>query len=340
MFGPHRFRVALLVSILLGMVGCSTFRAGIEYHQALQAFKNHDYGIAENHLDSALRKNPGDERATSLLGWVRFKQGRTEEAGKLFIEAYQHNPENIAAMEGLGWIYYLYGQDEKAEKEFKKLITFAEKHLQHPSWIDYPVNDQKFIESIYSEANYALGLIAKRLGRWGEAHTYLKKALSQPNQFIDREIIANELAETLFQLGEYKAAVIFYKEFLSKDPQDPPLLNRTAWCLYLIGNIEEAKSLYLRSKELSSLAAAYYQKFLGSQSVTQRIYAKRMAEPYYGLALIYAKEKRLDAALEELASALKISPFFHHPKEIALLLDQYPQWQETLRQRSLGRPLP
>jgi tetratricopeptide (TPR) repeat protein len=324
----------------LGIAGCATLRAGIEYDQALRAFKDHRYEIAEDHLQSALRKNPEDERATSLLGWVRFKQGRTEEAGKLFAEAYQRNPENIGTMEGLGWTYYLYGQDENAEKEFKKLITYTEKHFENPNWPYYEPNDWETIRSIHSEANYALGLIAKRRGMWGRARIYFENALSQPNQFIDREIIAKEFTDTLFQLGEYKTAAIFYKEYLSKNPKDLSLLNRTAWCLYQTGNIEEAKSLYLRSKELSLLAAEYYQESLGSQSVTQRIYAKRMAEPYYGLALIYVKEKRLDAALEELASALKISPFFHHPKEIALLLGQYPQWQETLRRRSLGRPLP
>jgi tetratricopeptide (TPR) repeat protein len=340
MFGGCGFRGALLFSILLGMLGCTTLRAGMEYDQALREFKDYHYGIAEGYLHSALKKNPGDERATSLLGWVRFKQGNIREARKLFAEAYQRNPENLATIEGLGWVQYLYGQDEDSEKEFRKLTTYAERHFQNPNWIDYPAEARQFIESIYSEASYALGLIAKRRGMWEEARSRFEDALSRPGRFIDREIIAKELADSLFQVGEYKAALTFYKEFLSENPQDLSLLNRTAWCLYQIGNIEEAKSLYLESKELSSLATEYYQESLGSQSVTRRIYAKRMAEPYYGLALIYVKEKQLDAALEELASGLKISPFFHHPKEIALLLDQYPEWRERLRLRSLGRPFP
>ena len=339
MIDRPRFKIFLAFSILFGMIGCAMLRAGIEYDQALQAFKDSHYEIAENHLRSALKKNPGDERATSLLGWVRLKQGRNEEAGKLFTEAYQRNPENIATIEGLGWIYYLYGQDENAEKEFKKLIHYAEKHFGNSDWPYYESNDQEIIQSIHSEANYALGLIAKRRGVWKGARTYFEEALKRPNRFIDRETIAGELAYTLFELEDYQVAAMFYKEFLSKNPIDLFLLNRTAWCLYQTGDIEGAKSLYIRSKELSSLATEYYQESLGSQSVTQRIYAKRMAEPYYGLALIYAKEKRLDAALEELISALKISPFFHHPKEITLLLDQHPKWQETLRTRSLGRPL-
>jgi tetratricopeptide (TPR) repeat protein len=338
--GKRAFRVALLVSSLLGIPGCATLRAGLEYGQAVRAFQDHRYEVAEDHLHSALGKNPGDERVTSLLGWVHFKQGRIEEAGRLFTEAYERNPENPGTIEGLGWVQYLYGQDEDAEKKFKKLVDYAEKHLQHPHWLYYTVNDQVFIQSIYSEANYVLGLIAKRRGMVGGARTYFEEALSQPNQFVDHDIIAGELADTLFQLGEYEAAATFYKGFLSKNPKNLTLLNRYAWCRYQAGNIEEAKRLYLRSKELSSLAEEYYQESLSSQSITQRIYAKRMAEPHYGLALIYVKEKQLDAALEELASGLKISPFFHHPKEIALLLERYPEWGERLRLRSLGRSLP
>jgi len=340
MVGRRGVRVTLLVSTLFGMLGCATLNAGIDYDQALRAFKNQHYDIAENHLDTALRKNPGDERAASLLGWVRFKQGRIEEAKPLFTEAYQRNPDNMATVEGLGWIYYLDGQDEKAEKAFKKLIQFTENHLENPSWPYYEPKDREVIQSMHSEANYALGLIAKRRRMWKAARDFFEQALNQFNQFISRDTIAKDLADTLFHLEEYKVAAILYKEFLSENPKDLSLLNRYAWCLYQIGNIEEAKSLYLRSKELSLLAGEYYQKPLGNQSVTQRIYAKRMAEPYYGLALIYAREKRFIAAQGELATALKISPFFHHSEEIVLLLDQYPEWREKLRLRSLGRPLP
>jgi tetratricopeptide (TPR) repeat protein len=322
------------------MFGCATVRGGIDYDQALRAFKNHHYDIAETHLDTALRKNPGEERAASLLGWVRFKQGRIEEARQLFTQAYQRNPDNMATVEGLGWIYYLDGEDEKAEKAFKKLIQFTEDHLGNPSWPYYELNDREFIQSMHSEANYALGLIAKRRGMWKSARTFFERALNQFNQFISHDIIAKELADTLFHLEEYKAAAIFYKQFLSENPNDLSLLNRYAWCLYQIGNLAEAKSLYLRSKELSLLFGEYYQKPLGNQSVTQRIYAKRIAEPYYGLALIYAKEKRFIAAQGELATALKISPFFHHSEEIVLLLDQHPEWREKLQFRSQGRPLP
>ena len=340
--GISRVKSALVVSVLFlaGVLGCTTFRGTVEYNRALQAYADYQYGMAESLLGSTLRQNPKDERAISLLGWVQFKQGRVEEAGKLFAEADRINPENIMTVEGLGWVHYSFGQDEEAEKSFNKLIEFAEKHFVNPDWQYYERNDREIIQSIYSEGSFGLGLIAKRRGMQEEARDHLEKALAQPNRFINHDTIANELADILFQAGDCKAASIFYKDSISRNPLNPFPLSRYAWCLYQSGNHEEARVIFLKAKDLSSMAGAFDQDFFSSRSVTQRLHAKRIAEPYYGLALIYAKEKQLDAAQEELAAALKISPYFHHPHEVSLLLTQHPEWQEGLRLKSLGRSLP
>jgi hypothetical protein len=51
---------------------------------------------------------------------------------------------------------------------------------------------------------------------------------------------------------------------------------------------------------------------------------------WHGLALVYAKERKIEAAREKLAMALKISPFFRHPDEIVSLLKEHPDSQELL----------
>ena len=116
MSGSFRWRGALVASIffLLGVLSCTTLRGTVEYHRALQAYKDYDYAMAEDLLVSILAKSPGQERALSLLGWVLFKQGRVEEAGIWFAEADRINPENIMTVEGLGWVQYSVGQDEEA----------------------------------------------------------------------------------------------------------------------------------------------------------------------------------------------------------------------------------
>ncbi len=342
MTGLPKLGSALIVTLffLPGILSCGTIRGGTEYDRALQAYKDHQYGVAQGLLGSTLKHHPGDERAISLLGWVYFRQGRVEEAGKLFADADRINPENIVTVEGIGWIGYTLGQNEKAEENFKKLLRFGEKHFWNPDWAYYDRNDREIIQSIYSEGSFGLGLIATRQGTWEEARDHLERAFTHPNRFIGHDTIAKELADILFQLGDYKRAAFIYKDLISQNPLNTLLLNRYAWCLYQSGNHQEAKQIFVRSKELSSVGEEFRHDLFGSQSVTQRLRAKKIAEPYYGLALIYIKERRFDAAQEELASALKISPYFHHPHEISLLLAQYPEWQKSLRRKSLGRSLP
>jgi len=156
---------------------------------------------------------------------------------------------------------------------------------------------------MHSEANYALGLLPKEGECWKGSSDFFEQALNQFNQFISRDTIAKDLADTLFHLEEYKVAAILYKEFLSENSKDLSLLNRYAWCLYQTGNIEEAKSLYLRSKELSLLAGEYYQKPWETKVLLNEFMPREWRKPYYGLALIYAREKRFIAAQGELATA-------------------------------------
>jgi hypothetical protein len=49
-----------------------------------------------------------------------------------------------------------------------------------------------------------------------------------------------------------------------------------------------------------------------------------------GLALVYARERKFEAARKELAMGMKISPFFRHPDEIVHLFREHPDWQELL----------
>jgi tetratricopeptide (TPR) repeat protein len=263
-----------------------------------------------------------------------------EEARKLFVEAGRINSENTMTIEGLAWTQYTFGEDEKAEKNFKKLIQYADKHFYNPDWPYYDRNDREIIQSFYSEASFGVGLIARRRGKWEQARGRFEEAITHPNRFIDHDLMSKELADVLFQLQDYKSAAIFYKESVSRHPLNASLLNRYAWCLYQSGNNAEARSIFFRSKELTSRPEELNQNLFSDQGVTQSLRRRRMAEPYYGLALIDIRENRLDAAQEELASALKISPYFHHPHEIALLLTRHPEWQKRLRLKSLGRSLP
>lgn len=326
-------RTLLLIGIIpfgLGIFSCALLRSDIEYRRGVEAFNHGHYDLAEGYLQVSLQHHPKDPKKLSLLGWAILKQGRIQEAERFFSMAEKLDPRDIGTMEGLGWIYFQYGKDEEAKKKFIQLMEYAEGHIWSPFWNDYPRSDREFIQSLCSEANYGLGLIAKRHGRWEVAKKYFENALNHPNSFIDPYGIALELADSLFRLGEYEAAAFHYKRSISKDPFNPSLLNRLAWCLFKIGETKEAKSLFLKSKEFSAYRPGGFPISSEGQTPSQKIYAKKMAEPYFGLALIYSREGEMRAAREELASALRISPYFHHPEEILSLLDQNKQWLDLL----------
>jgi tetratricopeptide (TPR) repeat protein len=310
--------------LLLILTGCTSVKTTIDYEHSLRAFQKGLYAEADLHLRSALQKRPQDEKLLSLQGWVFFKMGRLDEAEIYFEKASQLQPNNIATVEGLAWIYYLRGLNEAAQKNFSKMIDHATRHLLNSSWPDYPEADRRYLLSIHSSGNYGLGLIAKRMGQWHKAHSHLEEALKQPNLFIDAAEIRFQVAEILFTLRRYDLALPHYKKLIPEDEVNFLLLNRYAWCLYQVGETEEAKSIFLKSKRHIASAEEGYRRPSMILSVTEKLIAKRMAEPHYGLALIYVREKNLSEAIKELTLALQLSPFFHSPDEIVTTFSPFP----------------
>ncbi|MBM4346663.1 MAG: hypothetical protein FJ107_00870 [Deltaproteobacteria bacterium] len=320
-----RFLGSAILFICLALSGCASLKISTDYERALVAFQKQLYGETETHLQSALRQNPHHEKSLSLQGWVSFKIGMMEEAEKYFELANRINPENVSTVEGLAWIDYVKGRNETAEERFRKMLKYAEEHFRHPYWKEYPPADRGYIQSVHSNANYGLGLIAKRMGRLDLARQYLEKALNVPNQSIDHEEMRPLLAEIFFGLGEFREALIHYQNLISGKEASFFYLNRYAWCLYRIGKAEEAKSFFLKSKALIALEAERYRGTSTVQDTTGKLIAKRIAETYYGLALIHAKERNMEEGRKELSFALSLSPFFHSPEEITKVFKSFPE---------------
>ncbi|GEM_PF-1467359 len=328
-----RWSPLFLLLIGIGIFHCTPIKTILHYEQALKAYQNGQDGEAEIHLHRALQENPDDEKSLSLQAWVYYRRGRTEEASRLFERANLLNSKNLSTIEGLAWIYYGRGQEKESKAKFNQMIQYSEKHLRNPNWAEYPLSQQEYVTSIHSDASYGLGLIAKRNGKWDLARIHLERALNQHNRFILPETIRWDLAETLFNLQQYGGAMIHYRELLSQNPSNYFLLNRYAWCLYQMGKMEQSKSAFLLSRDLVSSRVKFYQGSSPLQSITEKLKAKRIAEAYYGLALIYAKERKPKAAAHELLFALSLSPFFHHPDEIIRCFRGYPEWQTLSRPR-------
>ncbi|MCX5834786.1 MAG: tetratricopeptide repeat protein, partial [Deltaproteobacteria bacterium] len=77
---------------------------------------------AEDMIKKALELRPGDGYITDSLGWVYFKQNRTDEAVKYLEEALRILPEDPAIAEHLGDAYARTGRVQDAIEKYKLVL--------------------------------------------------------------------------------------------------------------------------------------------------------------------------------------------------------------------------
>ncbi|HEX8723328.1 MAG TPA: tetratricopeptide repeat protein [Pyrinomonadaceae bacterium] len=77
---------------------------------------------AERVLESALKARPDDALALNLLGTVRAKQGRLEEAEALFSRAVRADAAFVGAHMNLAYLYTLRGAPEKTAAELREVM--------------------------------------------------------------------------------------------------------------------------------------------------------------------------------------------------------------------------
>ena len=81
--------------------------------QAAAAIAADRLGEAEQQLNAILKAAPGDVLALNLLGTVRAKQNRLDEAEALFLRAVRADRRFVGAHMNLAYLYLLRGAPEK-----------------------------------------------------------------------------------------------------------------------------------------------------------------------------------------------------------------------------------
>ncbi|MDT7778315.1 MAG: protein O-GlcNAc transferase [Acidobacteriota bacterium] len=77
---------------------------------------------AEQQLNSILKTAPNDALALNLLGTVRAKQGRLDEAEALFTRAVRADRQFVGAHMNLAYLYVLKGAPEKTAAELREVL--------------------------------------------------------------------------------------------------------------------------------------------------------------------------------------------------------------------------
>jgi predicted Zn-dependent protease len=84
--------------------------------EARTAHKEHDFGLAENRLNTALQLKPDDPNAIAMLASVQADSGSVTAAADTYRRALSIDPLNSEALEGLITLYHQQGMELEAQK--------------------------------------------------------------------------------------------------------------------------------------------------------------------------------------------------------------------------------
>ena len=154
-------RSALILALcwLVSVAAAPTVAQGNAYAERLERtavlIKNDQLAEAEQQLNAILKLAPKEAVALNLLGTVRAKQGRLDDAEALFTRSIQSDKELVGAYMNLAYLYLLKGQPEKTALQLKEVLRLQ------PGNVD---------------ASYRLAWLLLSLGRFDESISVINTA--------------------------------------------------------------------------------------------------------------------------------------------------------------------
>jgi tetratricopeptide (TPR) repeat protein len=224
---------------------------------------------AEKELNAALRAAPDFPVALNLLGTVRAKQGKLNEAELLFVKAVRGDRKFTGARMNLVYLYTLKRAPDKAIVQLKEILALEPEHADA---------NEKLAELLVSQGRFdeCIGLIEKRkqssavpssmLVVLGDAYLG-KKSLPQAEENylsalegrLDNAAALLGLAEISRLKGEAREASIYLNRVsqLAADSKSPEFLYRFALEALRVGLSDDAKGALERALELKPKEPSY-----------------------------------------------------------------------------------
>jgi len=210
----------------------------------------HDYKDLETLWTRTVEKNPASALAYSNLGWMRFNEGRLDEARRFFLEAIRLDPNLGVAHVNLGLIFFAEGNTKEAAIHFDKALSVD----PGDSFVQYSygafmekTGNQEVALSHYQEAvrldpDFALAhldlgkLLAKR-GELTRAIKSLEEALRVKKNWPEAH---SALGAAYAALGSDDKAIQSYSAALREAPDYALAHNNLAFILTRNGRLNEA----------------------------------------------------------------------------------------------------
>jgi tetratricopeptide (TPR) repeat protein len=226
---------------------------------------------AEQQLKSLLKVAPDLAAALDLLGTVRAKQGRLDDAETLFTRAVRADNRLIGAHMNLAYLYLLKGMPDKTALELKEVLRLD------------PDN---------ADASYKLAWVLLSQARLDECISFIEKVKQSHPLTVPMFIV---LGDALLKKSDFDQAEKNYLAALSEQRENADALLGLARVSQAKGNSNAALEYLSRAKELLADSPDRLYKFavaaFGSNSIDEAIWAIKRAievrpdEPSYYLVL-------------------------------------------------------
>jgi tetratricopeptide (TPR) repeat protein len=177
---------------------------------------------ADEHIDNALKADPGNYEAQLVLGDQKRIQGEYERARAAYEEALKRKPQGVEAELGLGLVYALENKTEPA------LLAFRKANALDPS--DPGIQ-------------YELG---QRL-QGAEAVAFLQKAVAGRLSWPAAEL---SLAIAQLRAGDAKSAEAGLEAFLKRNRNSPVAVAEHGTALVALGRYDEAEPVLKQALQL------------------------------------------------------------------------------------------
>src|SRR5215471_6216300 len=160
-----RFLPLLAVGVLFNPPGAAAQddNAARRIERSAAFIRENKLPEAERELSVVLKSAPNDADAVNLLGTVRARQGRLDEAEALFRRALRSDARHVGAHMNLAYLYMLQSSPEKAISELREMIRLD------------PTN---------SEANYKLARLLLSQGRVDQCIDFIEKTPAGSGAFL------------------------------------------------------------------------------------------------------------------------------------------------------------
>jgi tetratricopeptide (TPR) repeat protein len=251
---------------------------------------------AEKQLNTVLKLRPNEASALNLLGTVRAKQGKLDDAELLFTRAVRADGRLVGARMNLAYLYLLKNAPDKSANELKEVLRLD------------PSN---------SDANYRLAWVLFSQGHLDECIGVIDRARqTQPVS----PVLLDLLGDAYLRKGVVEKAEEAYLLALHEQEMDPDALIGLA-CVYQSKGNRDILTLYLRrAREVISNSPDRLYKFatvaLRADLVDDSIAALKQAiglkpeEPsyFFALGLGWVKKSELDEAERAFRRSLALRP--------------------------------